>query len=117
MVLTIGDGSFLYNPIVQALMASNDMALPLLIVIFNNRQYLSMKFNHLRFYPDGAAVAGNDFDGVDLSTQPPLSEFGAPFGFPGWEVSDPSQLRGVIQEAKAAVAGGRTAIVNVTLGR
>ncbi len=109
----VGDGSFLYNPIVQALMASRDEALPLLIVIFNNRQYLSMKFNHLRFYPDGAAVAGNDFDGVDLSTQPPLSEFGAPFGFPGWEVSDPGQLRSVIAEAKATVAGGTTAIVNV----
>ncbi len=109
----VGDGSFLYNPIVQALMASKDEALPLLIVIFNNRQYLSMKFNHLRFYPEGAAVAGNDFDGVDLSTQPPLSEFGAPFGMPGWEVSDPTQLRTVIAEAKAAIAGGTTAIVNV----
>jgi acetolactate synthase-1/2/3 large subunit len=72
-----------------------------------------MKFNHLRFYPDGAAVAGNDFDGVDLSTQPPLSEFGAPFGMPGYEVSDPSQLRTVIREAAATVAGGSTAIVNV----
>ena len=98
-------------------MASKDMGLPLLIVIFNNRQYLSMKFNHLRFYPDGAAVAGNDFDGVDLSTQPRLSEFGRPFGIPGWEVSEPVRLRGVIAEAKAAVAEGSTAIVNVTFGR
>ncbi len=113
VVLTIGDGSFLYNPILQALMASRDMDLPLLIVVFNNRQYLSMKFNHLRFYPEGAAVAANDFDGVDLSTQPPLSEFGAPFGMPGWEVSDPAQLPDVIVEAKTAVASGTTAIVNV----
>jgi acetolactate synthase-1/2/3 large subunit len=117
VVLTIGDGSFLYNPIVQALMASKDMDLPLVIVIFNNRQYLSMKFNHLRFYPEGAAVQGNDFDGVDLSTQPPLSEFGAPFGMPGWEVSDPEELPDVIAQAKATVAGGSTAIVNVTFGR
>jgi acetolactate synthase-1/2/3 large subunit len=113
VVLTIGDGSFLYNPIMQALMASKSMNLPLLIVIFNNRQYLSMKFNHLRFYPDGAAVAGNDFDGVDLSSQPPLSEFGAPFGMPGWEVSDPAELLSAVSEAKAAVAGRTTAIVNV----
>jgi acetolactate synthase-1/2/3 large subunit len=117
VVLTIGDGSFLYNPVMQALMASKDMGLPLLIIVFNNKQYLSMKFNHLRFYPDGAAVAADDFDGVDLSTQPPLSEFGLPFGIPGYEVSDPAQLRSVIREAAAAVAGGSTAIVNVTLGR
>jgi acetolactate synthase-1/2/3 large subunit len=113
VVLTIGDGSFLYNPVMQALMASRDMDLPLLIVVFNNRQYLSMKFNHLRFYPDGAAVTENDFDGVDLSTQPPLAEFGGPFGIPGYEVSDPASLSSVIREAAAAVAGGSTAIVNV----
>jgi acetolactate synthase I/II/III large subunit len=113
VALTIGDGTFLYNPVMQALMASRDMALPLLIVVFNNQQYLSMKFNHLRFYPDGAAVAGDDFDGVDLSTQPPLSQFGLPFGIPGYEVSDPSQLRSVIREASAAVTAGSTAIVNV----
>jgi acetolactate synthase-1/2/3 large subunit len=117
VVLTIGDGSFLYNPVMQALMASKDMGLPLLIIVFNNKQYLSMKFNHLRFYPDGAAVAADDFDGVDLSTQPPLSEFGLPFGIPGYEVSDPAQLRSIVREAAAAVAGGSTAIVNVTLGR
>jgi len=113
VVLTIGDGSFLYNPIVQALMASRELGLPLLVVVFNNRQYLSMKLNHLRFYPDGAAVAGADFEGVDLSGQPPLSELGAPFEMPGWEVADPSKLRAAIREAAAAVAAGRTAIVNV----
>ena len=113
VAFVVGDGAFLYNPIVQALMAARDEGLPLLIVIFNNRQYLSMKFNHLRFYPEGAAVASGDFDGVDLSTQPPLSEFGAPFGMPGWEVSDPAALRPAIREARAAVTGGTTAIVNV----
>ncbi len=113
VVLTIGDGSFLYNPVIQALMASRDLGLPLLIVIFNNRQYLSMKLNHLRFYPEGAAATGNDFDGVDLSTQPSLSAFGAPFGIPGHEVRDPSGLRAVIREATAQVAAGSSVIVNV----
>jgi acetolactate synthase I/II/III large subunit len=115
VVLAIGDGSFLYNPIVPALMASRDLGLPLLVVVFNNRQYLSMKLNHLRFYPEGAAVAAGDFRGVDLAGQPPLSELGAPFEMPGWEVGVPSDLRPAIREAKAAVAAGRTAIVNVAL--
>jgi thiamine pyrophosphate-dependent acetolactate synthase large subunit-like protein len=115
VMLTIGDGSFLYNPIVQALMASRELRLPLLIVVFNNRQYLSMKLNHLRFYPDGAAVDEGDFDGVDLSGQPPLSELGRPFGLPGWEVVTPADLTPALRAAAAAVAGGETAIVNVTL--
>jgi acetolactate synthase-1/2/3 large subunit len=115
VVLTIGDGSFLYNPVVQALMASRDLELPLLIVVFNNRQYLSMKLNHLRFYPDGAAVAENDFDGVSLAGQPELSRFGEPFGMPGWEVSSPAELPSVLREAAAAASGGSTAIVNVAV--
>ncbi|HVW18040.1 MAG TPA: thiamine pyrophosphate-dependent enzyme, partial [Solirubrobacteraceae bacterium] len=117
VVLALGDGTFLYNPMVQALMASRDLGLPLLVVVFNNSQYLSMKLNHLRFYPDGAAVAGDDFDGVDLSGQPPLSELAAPFGFHGAEVAEPGELRGALDAAVAAVAGGTTAVLNVSLAR
>ena len=35
----VGDGSFLYNPVVQALGASKANDLPILIIIFNNGQY------------------------------------------------------------------------------
>jgi acetolactate synthase-1/2/3 large subunit len=76
-----------------------------------------MKLNHLRFYPDGAAVAENDFDGVDLAGQPPLSELAAPFGLPGWEVDRPQDLQPALREALAAVVEGRTAIVNVAVSR
>lgn len=117
VVLALGDGTFLYNPMVQALMASRDLELPLLVVIFNNRQYLSMKLNHLRFYPEGAAVANDDFDGVDLSGQPALSEFAAPFGFVGREVGAPSDLRAALEAAVSEVAGGASSIINVSLSR
>jgi acetolactate synthase-1/2/3 large subunit len=115
VVLAIGDGSFLYNPIVQSLAAARDNKLPLLIVVFNNRKYLSMKFNHLRFYPDGAAVANNEFHGVDLGTQPELSAFAEPFGMLGLAVNQAAELEPALREAQAAVAAGRTAIVNVML--
>jgi acetolactate synthase-1/2/3 large subunit len=115
VVLAIGDGSFLYNPIVQSLAAARDNKLPLLIVVFNNRKYLSMKFNHLRFYPDGAAVANNEFHGVDLGTQPELSAFAAPFGMLGLAVKQAAELEPALRQAQAAVAAGRTAIVNVML--
>jgi acetolactate synthase-1/2/3 large subunit len=117
VVLALGDGTFLYNPMVQALMAARDLGLPLLVVIFNNRQYLSMKLNHLRFYPDGAAVAGDDFDGVDLSGQPPLSQFAAPFGYSGREVEKPEELRPALEAAIAEVAAGACSVVNVSLSR
>ncbi|HEX3803507.1 MAG TPA: thiamine pyrophosphate-binding protein [Solirubrobacteraceae bacterium] len=116
VVLAIGDGTFLYNPMFQGLMASRDLGLPVLIVVFNNRQYLSMKMNHLRFYPDGVAVRNDDHDGVKLSGQPPLSELATPFGFLGCEVHHASELADALAAGIAAVADGRAAVINVHLG-
>ena len=115
VILTVGDGSFLYNPIIPSLSAARDYDLPILVVVFNNRQYLSMKYNHLRAYPDGAAVATKFFPGVDLSTQPDLSEFARPFGMYAATVSSPSALDATLRAALDQVRAGRSAIVNVML--
>ena len=112
-VLTVGDGSFLYNPIVQALQASKQNGLPILVVVFNNRQYLSMKYNHLRFYPDGDSVEHKMFHGVELGDQPPLEAFAEPFGFKGIAVSDPAQLESAVNDAISSVLAGTTTILNV----
>ncbi|KHL13411.1 acetolactate synthase-1/2/3 large subunit [Mumia flava] len=117
VVLTIGDGAFLYNPIVQSLQASADVGLPLLIVVLNNREYRSMKMNHLRFYPDGAAVGSGEFLGVDLSTQPELSAFTAPFGMHGEAVETLEDLGPALERAWKSVREGVTAIVNVSVSR
>lgn len=113
VVMTLGDGAFLYNPIVQSLAASRDQKLPMLIVIFNNGKYLSMQFNHRRFYPDGVSAGTNSGLGVDLSSQPDLASFGEPFGMHWETVRDPARLAQAIADAATAVAGGRTAILNV----
>ncbi len=115
VALLLGDGTFLYNPIVQALAAAKDNSLPILIVIFNNRKYLSMKLNHLRAYPDGIAVKHDIFHGVNLDNQPPLHRFGEPFGMHCAEVTKLAELVPALRAAAASVADGRTAILNVML--
>lgn len=117
VALVVGDGSLLYNPVVQALSASQLLELPLLVVVFNNHSYASMKLNHLRFYPDGAAVEQSDFRGVDLSGQPDAAALVAPFGMLGRTVTEPDQLRSAIEEALASVRRGVTALVDVRVSR
>jgi acetolactate synthase-1/2/3 large subunit len=117
VALTVGDGSFLYNPIVQSLSASQNLDLPVLIVVFNNRQYLSMKLNHLRFYPEGVSVHEGEFRGVDLSGQPDLAALAAPFGMLGLSLSEPDELRPGLAKALEAVRSGTTAIVDVRVTR
>ncbi len=117
VIFTVGDGAYLYNPVIPSLLAAKDLGLPVLIVVFNNKKYLSMKMNHLRFYPQGAAVQTGNHLGVDLSSQPELSAFAAPFDMYAAEVDDLGDLDRVLAEAVAAVKGGTTAVVNVMVSR
>src|SRR5947207_11293251 len=57
VVLLIGDGSFLYNPIVQALGAAKRHELPIVIVVFNNKKYEAMRKGHVHHYPEGASAS------------------------------------------------------------
>jgi acetolactate synthase-1/2/3 large subunit len=117
VVLAVGDGSFLYNPVLPALAAARNLQLPILIAVFNNRQYLSMKYNHLREYPDGVAKATGYFPGTDLAGQPELAGVAASFDMFGVTVSDPATLEQQLAAAFAQLAAGRSAIVNVMLDK
>ena len=117
VVLTIGDGAFLYNPVIPSLEAARANGLPLLIVVFNNHEYRSMKMNHLRFYPQGAAVQTGEFLGNDLSDQPSLAAFAEPFGMHGETVERAEELAPALDRALKSVRNGTTAIVNVRVSR
>jgi thiamine pyrophosphate-dependent acetolactate synthase large subunit-like protein len=117
VVLTIGDGAFLYNPVIASLQAARDNGLPLLIVVFNNHEYRSMKLNHLRFYPRGAAVETGEFLGCDLSGQPELAAFAEPFAMHGETVERAAELAPALDRALKSVRAGTTAIVNVRVSR
>ena len=66
VVVTIGDGTFLYNPVIPALAFADEHKLPLLILVFNNAKYAAMQYYHDKFYPSGTAIAAKDYYGVEL---------------------------------------------------
>jgi acetolactate synthase I/II/III large subunit len=112
----IGDGSLLYNPVVQALGASKGNDLPILIVVCNNGQYRAMQVGHRHHYPDGVAQETDMWHGVTIDG-PDYAELGKPFGFAGQKVERPAELPGAIRSAMRAVKDGKTAILNVVLSR
>jgi acetolactate synthase-1/2/3 large subunit len=116
VVLLIGDGGFLYNPVIQALGASKQHKLPILIVIFNNKGYKAMQKGHTHHYPDGAAVNsnihyGSRLDGFDYD------KLGAHFGLHGERVEAPDKLKPALEAAMKKVKDGTTAILNVMVSR
>ena len=116
VVLIVGDGSFLYNPIIQALGASQRHALPIVIVVMNNKRYEAMRKGHVHHYPDGASVAKDLHYGVTIDG-PDYDQLGSHFGFHGQKVAAPAELDGALAQALAATKAGRTAILNVHLTR
>ncbi|MGW3309554.1 thiamine pyrophosphate-dependent enzyme [Streptomyces sp. NPDC001073] len=117
VVLTIGDGAFTYNPVIQSYDASRAYELPLLIVVFNNRVYKSMNLNHRRFYPEGAAADTGEWLGTDLHRLPRLAAFAEPFGMHTETVDAPEALSPALERALKAVAEGTTAVVDVLVTR
>ncbi|PPR10673.1 MAG: Benzoylformate decarboxylase [Alphaproteobacteria bacterium MarineAlpha11_Bin1] len=114
VVSVIGDGSFMYNPVVQSLALSKHRDLPVLIVIFNNGGYSAMRKEHHTYYPDGVAAEHNTSVGHTI-TDLDYSELGSPFGFYGCRVDKLSDLPAALKKARQEVEGGTTAILNVIL--
>ena len=117
VAFTVGDGSWLYNPVLPGLMASVQYGLPVLVVVFSNGRYLSMRHNHRRVYPNGAAARTGYQLGVDLSAQPDAAAVAAAAGIPGFTVAATRELGPSLEKAVATVRGGHSALVNVVLSK
>jgi len=116
VTLLIGDGSFLYNPIIQALGASQRHELPIIIIVLNNKKYEAMRKGHVHHYPDGASASANLHYGVTIDG-PDYEQLGSHFGFHGRRVEKPGELPEALRGALAAAKDGTTAILNVIVTR
>jgi acetolactate synthase-1/2/3 large subunit len=114
VVTLIGDGGFLYNPVLQSFGASRDFNLPILVVIFNNRKYAAMQGMHKRMYPDGVAVETGNYLGTFINGPDYVKVIEA-FGGYGERVEDPSALQDALKRGHEAVRAGRTAVLDVVV--
>ena len=112
VVAVIGDGSFMYNPIVQSLALSAHEELPILVVVVNNTGYSAMAKEHRAFYPEGVAAEHDLFYGR-MITDLDYAELVRPFDGFGQRVEDPTALPAALEAGLAATREGKTAILNV----
>ncbi len=114
VVLFVGDGSFLYNPIVQALGTAQHYELPIMIIVCNNAKYAAMRRGHLNYYPGGAADKHDTPYGWKIKG-PEYHQLGREFGHHGAKVETVGELAGAFKEGLAAMKAGKCAILNVVL--
>jgi acetolactate synthase I/II/III large subunit len=116
VVLLVGDGSFLYNPIIQALGASKRHELPIIIIVLNNKKYEAMRKGHVHHYPDGASANKELHFGVTIDG-PDYENLGSHFGFHGQRIENRAELATALASALAATREGRTALLNAVVTR
>ncbi len=115
VVTLIGDGGFLYNPVLAGLGAARDYKLPILSVIFNNSKYAAMQGMHLKMYPDGTAISTDSFLGTHIHA-PDFVKIAEAFDAFGQRVEDPDELEDALSNGLEAVNDGRAAILDVVVG-
>ena len=116
MVTLIGDGAFLYNPVLQSFGASRDFDLPIMAVIFNNKKYAAMQNMHLRMYPEGTAVETDTYYGTHINGPDYVKVIEA-FGGYGERVEDPEALPDALRRGLDAVKEGRSSVIDVVLSK
>ena len=114
VVMTIGDGTFMYNPVVPALAFADEHKMPLLIIIANNAKYAAMQYFHDSFYPRGTSITTRDYYGVHIKG-PKYQEAAKMVGGYAAEVRTPSELKTSVQKALDSIQAGKTAILNVIM--
>jgi acetolactate synthase-1/2/3 large subunit len=114
VVALMGDGGFLYNPVIQSFGVALEANLPFLTIIFNNGNYEAMRRNHAHYYPAGVAASSGIWHGVHIPG-PDYARLVDPFGGFGVRVEDPAELRPALEQALAAVNSGKVALVDVVL--
>ena len=115
VVLTIGDGSFSYNPVPAAFGACQEHALPLLVVLFDNAGYFSQKNDVVREYPQGWAVRTNKFIGTSIVPRPDYAMLARAFGGYGEKVEAPREVRAALKRGLEAVSAGKLALIHLVL--
>lgn len=114
VVMTIGDGTFMYNPVIPAIAFADEYRLPLLIIVANNAKYAAMQHFHDQFYPAGTSITTKDYYGVNIRG-PKYEEAASMVGGYGKQVENPADLKPALEEALKSIQAGKIAILNVIM--
>jgi len=115
VLCVLGDGAFHYNPVPAAFGFAQEHGVPILVVVCDNRSYVSQTWNVHKYFPEGAAVRTGQFIGDVISPTPDYAKLVEAYGGAGARVTAAADLDASIQRALATVAGGRSALLDVVV--
>ncbi len=114
VIATVGDGSYMFSVPSACHFVSSAHNLPILVIIYNNREWNAVKQSALGLHPDGWVSRAEEISLVDLTPSPDFEQICRAFGGYGEKVERPDQIDGALERALNAVKNeNRQACLNV----
>lgn len=113
VICCVGDGSYMFSNPTAALLVSQALGVPVLIIVTNNAMWYAVGHSTIDIYPGGAT------EGME---NPPLTQFGASpnyammgqaCGAHGETVSKPEELAEALERGLECNRNGQTAVIDV----
>lgn len=112
VICTMGDGAYIFTNPTASHWVAQAQGLPVLMVIFNNALHGAVRNSTNAMYPDGYSAHSKGRMLADLSPSVDFESMAGAKGR-GFRISDPAELRPVLQQALEVVRGGEQALVNI----
>lgn len=103
MMVTLGDGAYLFNTPLSAHYVAAAYQLPILIVVFNDSAWSTIKKSYKGSHKDGWASRRNSFPLCDFNATVSFEKLAEACGGVGIKVSEPESLRQKLCDAIATV--------------
>jgi acetolactate synthase-1/2/3 large subunit len=113
VIVTVGDGSYMFgNPVPYHYVARAEQ-LPTLTVVANNQSWLAVRQSTLDVFPDGHAAKANVMALTELKPSPDYEKVIESCGGRGEKVEGPEQLVPALRRSIDAVRAGTPTTLNV----
>jgi acetolactate synthase-1/2/3 large subunit len=116
MVQVAGDGSFYFGGPSSVFAVSQQYRLPIFSIVLDNSGWSAVKQATLRVFPDGEAMAANEFE-AELAAKVEFTKIAEAFGAHAEKVSDPSGVPAALARCVQEVRGGRSALLHARVTR
>ena len=118
MIVTVGDGSYMFGNPVPYHFVGRAENLPTLTIITNNMMWGAVRQATLDVYPEGKAAKANVMPITELKPPPDYEKVVETCGGHGERVEGPAALMPALERGFKAVRGGTPATLNImTQGR
>ena len=99
MVVTLGDGSYLFNTPLSAHYVASAYKLPVVIVVFNDNAWSTIKKSYKGSMPGGWGLKNDYMPLCDFSVPVEFDMLAKATGGAGLKVEEPAKLKATLQEA------------------